>query len=78
MDYQAMAEEYYQTAQDLQRTIRKYEEQLNNCKGYNRQHLRSVISKYRRLYSEVIHTAAILTQRAKGNFIEYGASNERT
>ena len=68
MDYKAMAAEYYQSAQRLQRTQRKYEDQLKTCKACNREKINGIIAYYQSLYNEALHTAAVLSRRADGDF----------
>jgi hypothetical protein len=70
MDYKAMADEYYKTAENLQRTQRKYEDQLKTCKACNREKLNGTIAYYRSLHREMIHTAVILSRRANGEYAE--------
>lgn len=70
MDYKAMADEYFKSAEDLLKTLRKYEDQLKTCKACNREQINGVIAYYRSLRNEALHTAITLSRRADGDFSE--------
>lgn len=65
MNYLAWAEEYYRDAENLMKTIRKYEKMLNTQKGKNLEKLNSLLASYRNIYYDVLNTGRLLEERYK-------------
>lgn len=65
MDYFTWSQEYYRDAQNLRKTIKKYEEQLKKGDALNSEKLNSVISSYRYIYYDVLNTAKLLESRGQ-------------
>ena len=63
MNYLVWAQEYYRDAEKLQKTITKYEKQLNTRKGKNLEKLNSIIASYRNIYYDVLNTGKMLEER---------------
>lgn len=64
MDYFTWSQEYYNDAQNLLKTIRKYEEQLKSGETDNLELLNSTISSYRYIYYDLLNTSKMLEARA--------------
>lgn len=64
MDYFTWSQEYYNDAENLLKTIRKYEEQLKKGEADNLEFLNSTISSYRYIYYDLLNTAKMLEARA--------------
>ncbi len=64
MDYFTWSQEYYNDAQNLLKTIRKYEEQLKSGETDNLELLNSTISSYRYIYYDLLNTYKMLEARA--------------
>ncbi len=64
MDYFTWSQEYYNDAENLLKTIRKYEEQLKKGDTDNLEFLNSTISSYRYIYYDLLNTAKMLEARA--------------
>lgn len=64
MDYFTWSQEYYNDAENLLKTIRKYEEQLKKGETDNLEFLNSTISSYRYIYYDLLNTAKMLESRA--------------
>lgn len=69
MDYKAMSEEYYETAKGLKRTIGKYKNMLKGSKC-NREYVNAQIAGFRSIYYDVVNTAKLLENRAKGGHLQ--------
>lgn len=64
MDYFIWSQEYYRDAENLLKTIRKYEQQLKAGETDNLELLNSTISSYRYIYYDLRNTAKMLESRA--------------
>lgn len=64
MDYFTWSQEYYRDAENLLKTIRKYEQQLKAGETDNLELLNSTISSYRYIYYDLRNTAKMLESRA--------------
>ena len=64
MDYFTWSQEYYRDAENLLKTIRKYEQQLKAGETDNLELLNSTISSYRYIYYDLRNTAKMLKSRA--------------
>ena len=64
MDYFTWSQEYYRDAENLLKTIRKYEQQLKAGETDNLELLNSTISSYRYIYYDLRSTAKMLESRA--------------
>lgn len=64
MDYFTWSQEYYRDAENLLKTIRKYELQLKAGETDNLELLNSTISSYRYIYYDLRNTAKMLESRA--------------
>ncbi len=64
MDYFTWSQEYYRDAENLLKTIRKYEQQLKAGETDNLELLNSTISSYRYIYYDLRNTAKLLESRA--------------
>lgn len=60
-----MAREYYESAEKLKKTIRKYENKLKKAEQRNLEEINSIIASYRNIYYDVLNTARMLEERAK-------------
>ena len=65
MDYFTMSQEYFRDAENVLKTMRKYESKLNGCKKENLEKLNSKIASYRFIYYDLLNTAKLLEKRAK-------------
>ena len=65
MDYFTMAKEYYQDAEKILKTLRKYEAKLSRSKKENLEKLNSKIASYRYVYYDLLNTAKLLEKRGK-------------
>ncbi len=64
MDYFTWSQEYYRDAENLLKTIRKYELMLKEGNVKNLEKINSIIAKYRGIYYDVLNTARMLEERA--------------
>ena len=64
LDYFTWSQEYYRDAENLLKTIRKYEQQLKAGETDNLELLNSTISSYRYIYYDLRNTAKMLESRA--------------
>ena len=64
MDYFTWSQEYYRDAENLLKTIRKYEQQLKAGETDNLELLNSTISSYRYIYYYLRNTAKMLDSRS--------------
>ena len=64
MDYFTWSQDYYRDAENLLKTIRKYEQQLKAGETDNLELLNSTISSYRYIYYDLRNTAKMLESRA--------------
>ncbi|MCH5303363.1 MAG: hypothetical protein J1E41_00745 [Ruminococcus sp.] len=67
MNYTEWAQEYYRDAENVMKTIKKYENILKNSKEPNEENLNSIIASYRYIYYDILNTAKMLDERAKEN-----------
>ena len=65
MDYFTMSKDCYRDAEQLLKTIRKYEAKLSGSKKENLEKLNSKIASYRFIYYVLINTAKLLGKRAE-------------
>ena len=65
MDYNEWAEEYLYDAENLLKTIRKYEKLLKSGDEKNEENINSIIASYRYIYYDLINTAKMMKERAK-------------
>jgi hypothetical protein len=64
MNYFTWSKEYYSDAENLLKTIRKYEEELKKGDSGNFEFLHSTISSYRNIYYDLLNTAKMLESKA--------------
>lgn len=64
MNYFTWSQEYYRDAENLLKTIRKYEKVLKEGKMQNLEMINSIISNYRNIYYDILNTAKMLEARA--------------
>lgn len=64
LNYFTWSQEYYRDAENLLKTIRKYEKALKEGKMQNLELINSIISNYRNIYYDVLNTAKMLEARA--------------
>lgn len=64
MNYFTWSQEYYKDAENLQKTIVKYENALKKGEVQNLEMLNSIIANYRNIYYDVLDTAKMLEARA--------------
>lgn len=65
LNYFTWSQEYYRDAENLQKTIRKYEKALKEGKVQNLELINSIIANYRNIYYDILNTAKMLEARAK-------------
>lgn len=63
MNYFTWSQEYYRDAENLLKTIRKYETALKEGKVQNLELINSIISNYRNIYYDVLNTGKLLESR---------------
>ncbi len=68
MNYKEWSDEYFTDAENLKKTIRKYEAMLANGDSKNQEKLNSLIFSYRNIYYDVLNTGKLLLDRANGVF----------
>ena len=66
MNYYEWAEEYFDTANLINDTIKKLKSQHRTANTVNKKELNLKIAKYRNYYNEAIQTANHLLERAGG------------
>ncbi|MEE1218844.1 MAG: hypothetical protein U0L20_02855 [Ruminococcus sp.] len=66
MNYYEWAEEYFDTANLINDTIKKLKSQHRTANAVNKKELNLKIAKYRNYYNEAIQTANHLLERAGG------------
>lgn len=66
MNYNEWAREYFNDADNLMKTIRKYENLLKEGNEKNEENLNSIIASYRYVYYDLINTAKMLKKKAEG------------
>lgn len=71
MNYNEWANEYYKDAENIKKTINKYEKILETEKPRNEENINSVIAFYRYVYYDLLNTAKMLKERAGAG--EYAA-----
>ena len=71
-DYYKMAQEYFESAEALHKTMLKHKAQLKSCT--NREHLNDVVQKYRDLYYDTLNIGKSLERKAKE--IESGVNSD--
>lgn len=64
MDYFTWSQEYFKDAENLMKTIRKYEKMLKEGNVKNYEKLNSIISSYRNIYYDIYNTGKMLLVRA--------------
>lgn len=65
MDYFTMSKEYFRDAENILKTLRKYESKLKGCKKENLEKLNSTIASYRYIYYDLLNTAKLLEKRGR-------------
>ncbi len=65
MNYNEWAEEYYKDAENIKKTMNKYEKILAEEKPRNEENINSIIAFYRYVYYDLINTAKMLKERAE-------------
>ena len=65
LNYFTWSQEYYRDAENLQKTIKKYEKALKEGKVQNLELINSIIANYRNIYYDILNTAKMLEARAK-------------
>ena len=63
MNYFTWSQEYYKDAENLLKTIRKYEKILKEGNIQNLEMLNSVLANYRNIYYDILNTAKMLEAR---------------
>lgn len=58
-----MAQDYRKDAENILKTIRKYEARLDTAKRINLEKLNSTIASFRYIYYDLINTAKLLEER---------------
>lgn len=65
MNYIEWANEYYKDAENLKKTINKYESILKEGKDKNEEKLNKTISFYTYVYYDLVNTAKMLEKKGK-------------
>ena len=63
MNYFTWSQEYYKDAENLLKTIRKYEKTLKEGNIQNLEMLNSLLANYRNIYYDILNTAKMLEAR---------------
>lgn len=72
MNYKEWSDEYFRDAENLLKTIRKYEKMLEDKNPKNLEKINSIIITYRNIYYDILNTGKLLLARANGD--EYNAA----
>ena len=65
MNYIEWAKEYYNDAENLMKTIKKYEKVLKDGKDRNEEKLNKIINFYTYIYYDILNTAKMLEKKGK-------------
>ncbi|MEE3333480.1 MAG: hypothetical protein VZR54_04295 [Ruminococcus sp.] len=65
MNYKEWSDEYFRDAENLKKTIRKYEAIAKNS-SRNLEKINTIIFSYRNIYYDILNTGKMLRERAGG------------
>jgi hypothetical protein len=65
MNYNEWAEEYFNDAKNVMKTIKKYEKRIESGEETNEENINSIIAFYRYVYYDILNTAKMLKNRAE-------------
>lgn len=65
MNYNEWAEEYFNDAKNVMKTIKKYEKRIESGEETNEENINSIIAFYRYVYYDIMNTAKMLKNRAE-------------
>ncbi len=65
MNYNEWAEEYFNDAENIMKTIEKYKNLLDSGDETNEENINSIIAFYRYVYYDLINTGKMLRERGK-------------
>ncbi|MBQ5347491.1 MAG: hypothetical protein IIU39_05530 [Ruminococcus sp.] len=65
MNYNEWAEEYFNDAKKVMKTIKKYEKRIESGEETNEENINSIIAFYRYVYYDILNTAKMLKNRAE-------------
>ena len=63
LNYFTWSQEYYETAEELKKTIKKYETVLKEGKVQNLELINSIIATYKNIYYDLINTGKLIEER---------------
>ncbi len=65
INYREWAEEYKASAKQINKTMQKYKRLIDTNNQINREKYNSIVSNYRSIYNNLLHTAAVLENKAQ-------------
>jgi hypothetical protein len=65
MNYNEWAKEYFNEAENIMKTIKKYEKLLESGAEKNEENINSIIAFYRYIYYDALNTGKMLKERAE-------------
>lgn len=66
MNYKKWAEEYFNDAENVMKTVKKYEKRIESGEEKNEENINSIIAFYRYVYYDLINTGKMLLKKSEG------------